>query len=252
MEKYIEINGCEICYNEEGNTKGFPIILMHGWGCNNTTLKSVERILLPNMHVYNIDLPGHGKSHEPPAIWGIEEYTSLIERFCEKLDISNPVLFGHSFGGRIAILFSSRNQVRKVILTDAAGIKPHRNLMYYIKVYTYKTIKHLLPFLFGKKRGEVMLEKYRKSKGSADYGAASKRMRAVMSKCVNQDWKHVMPDIKAPTILIWGTEDKATPLSDAKTMNKLIPDSGLVEMRGCGHYSFLDNPILFREVIKSF
>ena len=77
------------------------------------------------------------------------------------------------------------------------------------------------------------------------------RMR-ILSKCVNEDLKHVMPLIKAPTLLIWGENDTATPLSDAKTMEKLIPDAGLVSFPGCGHYSFLDNPVGYKAVIKEF
>ncbi len=77
-------------------------------------------------------------------------------------------------------------------------------------------------------------------------------MRAVMSKCVNEDLKSFMPAIKAPTLLVWGEEDTATPLSDAHIMERLIPDAGLVAFPGCGHYSFLDNPGGFRSVIKSF
>ena len=61
-----------------------------------------------------------------------------------------------------------------------------------------------------------------------------------------------MPDVKAPALLVWGENDTATPLRDAKLMNRLIPDSGLVSFPGCGHYSFLDNPVQFRAVLQSF
>jgi len=61
-----------------------------------------------------------------------------------------------------------------------------------------------------------------------------------------------MPSIKASTLLICGEEDTATPLSDAKTMENLIPDAGLVSFPGCGHYSFLDNPAGFRAVLREF
>lgn len=104
----------------------------------------------------------------------------------------------------------------------------------------------------GKGRGEEMVEKLRGRTGSSDYRNSSPMMRAIMSRCVNEDLKHVMPDIKASTLLIWGEEDTATPLSDAKTMEKLIPDAGLVSFPGCGHFSFLDNPFGFRSVMKSF
>ena len=73
-----------------------------------------------------------------------------------------------------------------------------------------------------------------------------------MSKCVNEDLRKIMPEIKSPTLLIWGENDTATPLQDAKIMESKIPDAGLVSFAGCGHYSFLDNPGGFAAVVKSF
>lgn len=252
MEKDIDIDGLRLHYDECGKEDGQPIILMHGWGCNHTTLASISKIVEPGMKVFNLDLPGHGKSAEPPEVWGVEDYTALVEKFIERLGIRNPVLLGHSFGGRISLLLSSRGQVKKVILVDAAGVKPRRKLKYYIKVYSFKAMKRLLPLILGKEKGKKVIDSYRNKSGSADYNAASPVMKAVLSKCVNEDLKHVMPSIKAPTLLIWGENDTATPLSDAKTMEKLIPDAGLVSFPGCGHYSFLDNPAGFRAVMKEF
>ena len=77
-------------------------------------------------------------------------------------------------------------------------------------------------------------------------------MRAILSKVVNEDLKYCMPKITAPTLLIWGENDTATPLRDAQIMEKLIPDVGLVSFPGCGHYSFLDNPFQFAAVLRSF
>ena len=77
-------------------------------------------------------------------------------------------------------------------------------------------------------------------------------MRAILSKVVNEDLKSVMPKIACPTLLIWGANDTATPLADAKIMEKLIPDAGLVSFDGVGHYSFLENPYQFAAVLKSF
>lgn len=252
MEKDIDIDGFNLHYDVTGPEDGQPVLLMHGYGCDHTTVRSIAAPLEDKMRVYNVDLPGHGKSDEPPYPWGIEEFTSLMERFISKLGIKDPVLIGHSFGGRISILLSSRNPISKVILVDAAGIKPKRPLKYYIKVYSFKTAKKILPILLGKKRGEKAINAWRGKAGSADYRNSSPMMRAVMSKCVNEDLKHVMPSIKASTLLIWGENDTATPLSDAKTMERLIPDSGLVSFPGCGHYSFLDNPGQFRAVLHSF
>lgn len=253
MEKEIEIDGLQLHYDDTGKPEGNPVVLMHGWGCDHSTVKSIASILEPGMRVLNLDLPGHGKTPEPPEIWGVEEYTRLVENFITKLGLKKVTLIGHSFGGRISILLSSRNDnVRKVVLVDAAGVKPKHKIDWYVKVYFYKTLKHVVPFILGRKQGQKVLEAYRKKSGSADYRNASPVMRAILSKCVNEDLKHVMPQIKAPVLLIWGADDTATPLSDAKTMERLMPDAGLVSFDGCGHYSFLDNPGGFRAVMREF
>lgn len=250
MEKNIKINGLNFHYTVEGS--GSPVILMHGWGCNLTTLASVEKVAVENHTVYNVDFPGFGQSQEPSEVWGVEKYTQLIEELVKVENIENPILLGHSFGGRVGILYSSRNQVKKLILVDAAGVKPRRSLKYYFKVYSFKISKRLMPLIYGKEGAQKRIEEARAKRGSSDYNNATPMMRAILSKVVNEDLKYCMPQIKAPTLLIWGENDTATPLRDAQTMEKLIPDAGLVSFPGCGHYSFLDNPIQFAAVLRSF
>ena len=252
MEKVINIDGLSINYDESGPADGAPILLMHGWGCNLTTVASIRKLLERKMRVVSIDLPGHGKSDEPHEVWGVEEYTRLVEKFIDATGLGNPIPLGHSFGGRISILLSSRRPIKTVLLVDAAGVKPRRPLKYYFKVYSFKAAKKVLPLILGRKQGEKIINTWRGKAGSADYNAASPMMKAILSKCVNEDLTHVMPDIKASTLLIWGKNDTATPMRDAKIMERLIPDAGLVAFDGCGHYSFLDNPAGFAAVVKSF
>lgn len=252
MEKKIELNGVILHYHETGPSDGVPVVIMHGWGCDHTTVRSIAAPLEDHMHVYNLDLPGHGKSSEPKDVWGIEDFTGCIEKFISTLGIDHPVLIGHSFGGRISILLSSRNDVGKVVLVDSAGIRPKRSLGYYRKVYTFKVLKNIIILLLGRDKGGAVVERLRGKSGSADYRNSSPMMRAIMSRCVNEDLKSVMPEIKSPTLLMWGENDTATPLSDAKMMENLIPDAGLVSFPGCGHYSFLDNPGGFRAVVHEF
>lgn len=251
MNSTIDLeNGVTVAYTVEG--QGSPMILMHGWGCRAQTLESIARVASESHMVYNIDFPGFGDSPEPALVWGVEDYTRMLENFVEKLEIENPILLGHSFGGRVGILYSSRNKVDKLVLVDAAGVKPRRSLKYYVKVYSFKTAKRFWQLVLGKEKAEKRIEESRKRRASADYAAASPKMRAILSKVVNEDLKAVMPKIKAPTLLVWGENDTATPLSDAKIMEKLIPDAGLVSFAGCGHYSFLDNPYQFVAVLRSF
>ena len=101
MDKDIEIEGVRLHYEETGNPDGLPVIIMHGWGCNTTTVRSIASSLEDKMHVFNLDLPGHGKSSEPPAVWGVDDFTRLVETFIRHMKLDRPAQIGHSFGGRI-------------------------------------------------------------------------------------------------------------------------------------------------------
>ncbi|MDE6693152.1 MAG: alpha/beta hydrolase, partial [Muribaculaceae bacterium] len=217
-----------------------------------STLASIEKVASETHKVYNIDFPGFGSSEEPPTVWGVDDYARMLREFIERTGINNPVLLGHSFGGRVALVYASQYPVDKLILVDAAGVKPQRSLKYYLKVYSFKTMKRLAPLALGKKKAAEYIERQRTKRGSSDYSSSSPMMRAVMSKVVNEDLRHLMPKIKAPTLLVWGENDTATPMRDARIMEKLIPGAGLVSFPGCGHYSFLDNPVQFAAVLRSF
>ncbi|MDE5773753.1 MAG: alpha/beta hydrolase [Muribaculaceae bacterium] len=252
-ENDIEIDGLKLHYSDTGQPDGPVVILMHGWGCDHTTVSSIASILEPKMRVLSLDLPGHGKSDEPREIWGVEDYADFVEKFIKMQGLRDFSLIGHSYGGRISIIMGARrDDINSIVLVDAAGVKPRRKLSYYLKVYSYKAMKRLLPLLFGKRTGGNMLDKYRGKVGSSDYRNSSDIMRGIMSRSVNQDLQPYMSSIKAPTLLVWGKEDTATPLSDAKIMERLIPNAGLVAFDGCGHYSFLDNPFGFKAVIREF
>lgn len=247
----LDYNGISMSYRVSGS--GEPVVLMHGWGCSGKTVEFIEKICADSGYkVFNVDFPGFGDSDEPDEVWGVEEYTKIIEGLSKEENIIKPVLIGHSFGGRVAVLFGSRNNTGKIILIDAAGIRPRRSIKYYFKVYRFKVWKKFMKLVMKGSSYETWLDKYRRKKGSADYAAASPKMRQILSKVVNEDLKKVMPMIKAPTLLIWGRNDTATPIRDARVMNKLIPDSGLVEFEDAGHYSFLDQPVRFKAVLSNF
>ena len=77
-------------------------------------------------------------------------------------------------------------------------------------------------------------------------------MREVFKNTVNEDLRKYLPSINVPTLLIWGENDTDTPLSDGRIMEKMIKDSGLVILKGAGHYSYLDNYNQFIRVLYKF
>jgi pimeloyl-ACP methyl ester carboxylesterase len=250
MEQTQLVKGLNINFKETG--EGKPLVFLHGWGSNLQAFTKVQEYFETDFHVFAIDLPGFGKSQEPNEVWGVEEYTQFIEEFFRTKNIINPILAGHSYGGRISILFSSRNPVLKLILLDSAGIKPCRSLEYYVKVYSFKAARKTLPLFVGKSKANEIIEGYRKTAGSIDYNNASGIMRQVLVKSVNEDLKSVMPNIKAPTLLIWGENDTATPVSDAKTMEQLIPNAGLVVLKNAGHFAFVEKLQEFLIILNNF
>jgi pimeloyl-ACP methyl ester carboxylesterase len=229
------------------------VVLLHGWGCDHTVWESLAAHLRAAGHrVFAPDFPGFGAAAEPPVAWGMAEYTAWFEEYVAGQGIEAPVLVGHSFGGRVGIVYASRNRVSKMVLVDAAGVKPRRSARYYIKVWSFKALRKVAPFVLGRARAAALIEARRAKAGSADYNAASPLMRATLSKVVNEDLRRFMPLISAPTLLVWGSADTATPLRDARIMERLIPGSGLVVFEGAGHYSFLERFPQFCAVIDSF
>lgn len=251
IEKTLRFGDVDFHYFVKG--QGRPLILMHGWGCNHSTVDLIANVAVNcGYEVYNVDFPGFGASAEPRDVWGVEEYTRLIEQLAKEEKLEAPVLAGHSFGGRVSLLYASRNRCQSIVLIDAAGVKPRRKLKYYVKVYAYKLTKRMARLVMPKQRYNAWLERYRNSRGSADYAAASEQMKRILSKVVNEDLCHVMPSISCPALMIWGSADTATPPADAEKMHSLIPDSGVVMLKGAGHYSFLDSPHKFTAAFSYF
>lgn len=245
--KYKDI---DIFVEESG--EGEPVLLLHGWGCTHDIFGPLQELLSKQYKVYNFDFPGFGASAEPAEVWGTEEYTCMIEHFVKEHKIERPALISHSFGGRISIIYASRNEVSRLVLTDAAGIKPKRPLKYYYKVYTFKVFKWLCNTFLPKKTAQTVINRRRKGSGSSDYNNASPKMRAILSKVVNEDLTSLLVNIKAPTLLFWGNLDTATPLNDAKIMERSIPNATLVVAHGTGHFSFIENSSLYASSIKKF
>lgn len=245
----ININGYKINYEVEGEGKN--VILLHGWLANLETMKPIANHLKKHFKVYNVDIIGFGKSDLPKEPLYTDDFGNFLKDFIKVLNIENPILIGHSNGGRTILNYAGRQlgKINKIVLIDSAGIKPKRKISYYIKIYTFKIIKKLLP---NTKRTKKLREKVLGKFGSTDYKNSPEVLRKTMSNILNEDIRKQLPNIKVPTLLIWGEKDTATPVQDAKIMEKLIPDAGLVIYKEAGHFSYLDCLSRFLIVLDEF
>lgn len=236
----IEIKGYNINYEVEGTGKN--IILLHGWLANLETMKPLANHLKKYFKVYNVDIIGFGKSDLPNKPLNTNDFGDFLNEFIEKLNIENPILIGHSNGGRTILNFAGRQlkSINKIVLIDSAGVKPKRKARYYIKIYTFKFLKNILKILPNKEKYNQIREKMLGKFGSQDYKDSPEVLRKTMSIIINEDITPVLSNIKVPTLLIWGEDDTATPIRDAKVLEKHIPDAGLVSYKGAGHFSYID------------
>lgn len=248
------VNGIKINYEEKG--EGELIVLLHGWGSNIKLWANLIQLLSRKYKVVAMDMPGFGESQEPPSAWEVSDYAQFVLDFLSDYDDKKVMLLGHSFGGRVIIKLNSRTdlpfEITKVILVDSAGILPPKTNKKSWRTRYYKMGKAVLSTKLAKLIAPDALENFRKKMGSADYAAASPLMRQVLVKTVNEDLEPLLPNIKCPTLLVWGVNDTATPLSDGEKMEKLIPDAGLVKLENAGHYSFLEQQFIFNRVMCSF
>src|SRR3990167_8239984 len=83
--------------------KGGRVLFIHGWGGSRESLRKLAESVSQKYKAVLIDLPGFGRSENPDPSWGIDEYTAIVARFLKKQRLSPVYVFGHSFGGTLAL-----------------------------------------------------------------------------------------------------------------------------------------------------
>ncbi len=247
--KFIDVRGLRTRYLIRGS--GSPVLVLHGWGASIEAVYPILTGLAPAASVCALDLPGFGQSELPPKPWGVEDYQAFVAAFMDALQIERPTIVGHSNGGRIAIRMAATEPERaaRLVLVDSAGIRPKRTMRYHRRVGMAKLGKYAARYLGAP--GERLRARIVGRVASTDYAAAGE-MRPTLVRLVNSDLREYLPRISVPVLLVWGAEDTDTPLADARLMEKLIPDAGLVVLEAAGHYSYLDQPARFARIVSHF
>lgn len=238
-----KIQNIDINYINYGNEQGQTIVLLHGWGQNIAMMKPLGDALQKEFNIVIIDLPGFGESEEPKTVWTLDDYALAIKELLNNLKITNPILIGHSFGGKISLLYASKYECQKLVLLASPFKQEIKKLS--LKTKILKTAKKI-------PGTEKLADIAKKHVGSTDYKSASKTMREILVEHVNYDLTEAAKKIKAPTIIIWGTKDEAVDYSNAYELEKLIDNAGVVVYENCTHYAYLENLKQTINVLNSF
>lgn len=251
----IEVDGYNICYKITGEGDK-TVVILQGWGTDLGVYDSVASAISGKYRVVQFDFPGFGGSDEPREAWNVDAYADFFCKLMQALDIREAALIGHSYGGRVIIKLAARDSlpfaISNIVLIDSAGIVPEKSFAQKLKIRRYKLLKRFLNlkviyFLFPE-----LIDDWRSRQGSADYRNATPMMRKCLVMAVNEDLRHLLPKIQQDTLLIWGDKDTATPIGDARLMDQLIPNSGLAVLEGTGHFSFLEQPAVFRNIMRAY
>lgn len=235
MQKVI--GGQLINYEVVGEQNKKDLLILHGWGGSLQEWQGIAENLSQKYRVWSLDFPGFGGSPKPANDWGIYEYANFVKDFIQEFKIKDPMVMGHSFGGRVAVLLDAK----KLILVDAAGVR-------------IKTLKSTLTSIAFDVLGpfkKYIPQNFKHIFGSADYKSAGS-MRQIFVKVVNQDLAREMSEVKCPTVIIWGEKDWMLPISQAREIKKLIRDSMIRVVWGGDHWPHLSKPKEFLEILNEY
>ena len=237
----MQVNDVFVNYLLYGKKKGQTIVLLHGWGQNIDMMRPIGDNFADKYQVLIIDLPGFGKSSEPKYPWTLDDYVNALHELFTNLKIEKPIVMGHSFGGKLSLLYASRYETSKLVLF-ASPINHNHKVS--LKSKILKQIKKL-PLMDS--FGEYM----KKYLGSTDYKNSSPIMRKILVNHVSYDIYDKLESVKVPTLIIWGENDITVDPSVAYEIDSVLKDSGVVMLPGT-HYAYLENLNHVNNILESF
>ena len=231
-------------------------VLLQGWHTQSELYEDIVDTLAQRYTVLFPLLPGFGETPEPDEPMCVADYAALVIDFLSALHVTKAVFFCHSFGGRVFFhLLSSPGspiQAEKVILCDVAGVMRRKSLFQRWKLRHYKWGYRLLESRPLRRFFHEKAERFRERHASEDYRNASPVMRQTLVLAVNEDLCERFPLLTMPTLILWGRNDTAVPLSDAYRIESDAKDAAVVVFENSGHFPFLTEKPRFLAVVRSF
>lgn len=242
-----------VSYSEQAGNGGQTLLFLHGWRSNKEIWDGITQKLInlfadQHISLLALDLPGFGNSQTPKQPMTVGDYAEVVAEFIKKLDFKNVIIVGHSFGGRVGIKLASIHPelISKLVLVDSAGFPMPASKKKLMKA----AAKIAKPF-FKPKIMQGLRKKIYQKIGAEDY-LATPELQQTFVNVTGEDLSEDMKKIQAPTFIIFGENDKVTPVTYGELMKFLIPRSKIQVLKGAGHFSFLDQPEEFTKELKIF
>jgi len=247
------VDGIQTHFLYFGTNKKSPVVIfIHGAGQSILCWK-FQYSISESIEQYNfifLDLPGHGKS-EGEGLTTIREYSEFLHSFINKLNIEEYVLIGHSMGGRISQV-NLVNYPEKAIGAVLAGTGPRIR----VTRHTMDTAKKsLIDFAdlasensFANSASLELKTEFKSLLLKSNPETIINDLRA----CNKFDTTEVISDIKVPTYIIAGKEDKLAPINNSLHLKNSIPNSRIEIIDGAGHFMMQEKPEEFNNMVTGF
>lgn len=262
----IRVLGRRLHYVDVGH--GPVILLLHGLGGSWQTWLENIPVLASDHRVIAVDLPGFGSSEEIPKPAEMSTHVDTLIALLGQLEIDQAVVVGHSMGGLISLAMAARHpqQVRGLVLVSAGGIKlgPARLAMIVGGFSIFNA-------MFGIRGVPVAF-------------AQRPRLRRALLSPALDDWRSLSPslaseivplmrapgfgpavrgaaravnmtdpaDVRCPTLIIWGRNDRILPVAGAQELAAAMPDASLVVLEDVGHCAMFERPDEFNWAVLDF
>lgn len=230
-------------YNiKDGKAYTKDLLFLHGYLSSGKSFYYQTRFFERDFNVYAPDLTGFGDNPDMPFPYSLDDYVSKVKEYIYAKNLKRPTVIAHSFGARIAIKAASEDKglFDKLVLTGAAGLKPKPTITKTVKKTAFNILKRFIS-------REKLAKFY-----SKDYNALSPVMKESFKKIVSFHLDDRLKDIDNKTLIIFGKNDKETPLYMAKRLNAGIKNSKLIVLENAGHFCFIDKPNKFNMEVKEF
>jgi pimeloyl-ACP methyl ester carboxylesterase len=269
--KRVDVDGTPVNYVDVGSGDEEPVVLVHGLGGQwQNWLENIPR-LAQERRVLALDLPGFGLTPEPAdGEISIPGYGRCVDSFCDKLGLGQVALVGNSMGGyvaaEVAIQFPQR--VSRLTLVSAAGISSADTLQAPILTFgrvatalaanTMARHRQLAARPITRHMSLLLVARHpRLLKADLAYegffkGAGKDGFDDALRASLNYDFRDRLPDVKVPTLIVWGEKDSIIPVRDADEFERLIDDSRKVVMRDTGHIPMAERPDTFNDLLLDF
>lgn len=235
--------------------KKLPLLILHGWNLSGSRFRPLQVAFeKKGFTVFAPDLPGFGNAKIPPKPYSLSDYALFVETFLDRHNIKKCIIVGHSFGGRVALIFTQSHpeKVAALILTGTPLFPPVAKLkmkLFLIIAKVGKLFFLIPPLSFFAEISKKFL--YRVS-GSSDYYRTEGMMRQTFRLVVKEDLLPALQSISIPLLMIWGGNDAITPVWIAQKAHKIKPESQLIIIEGERHMVPVDQPGKFVNGVITF